>query len=205
MQNQKLKISTRARSIIIGVLLGDGHLEQSPSGKTFRLKVEHSIKQKSYVSWLYRELKSLIPGEIYTRIRNDRKYIGFRTSYLGSLRFYGQQFYVDKKKIIPKLIHKMLNPIALAIWYLDDGSVKSSKHNTYIIHSLGFSLIDLEKVVLVLEQKLNIQARLHKQKDKYYRIYILSQSAQRFTDLVKPIVSEVGGMDYKLVTKMPKK
>lgn len=205
MQNQKIRISRRVRSIIIGLLLGDGHLEKSPNGKTFRLKVEHSIKQKKYVLWLYKELRSLIPGKPYNRIRSGREYVGFRTSYLGNLRFYYHQFYPDGKKIIPKLFHKMIDPISIAIWYLDDGSLKSKKHRTYIIHSLGFSKKDLDRVVFVLKDKFDIQSSLHKQKEKYYRIYILSESSDIFTKIIEPIVFEVEDMNYKLVTKKPKK
>jgi len=62
------------------------------------------------------------------------------------LRFYGQQFYELKKKVIPALIERMLAPLSLAIWFMDDGSRKSAKHKTYIIHSLGYSKDDLLRV-----------------------------------------------------------
>ncbi len=202
MQNQKkIKISDFERSIIVGLLLGDGHLEVSPNGQTFRLKVEHSINQKDYVCWLYGHLSSFIPGEIYQRTKDNKIYVGFRTSYLGNLRFYHHQFYVGKKKRIPPIISKLINPIVLAIWYMNDGSVKSKKHSTYIIHSFGFSKEDLEKVVLVLESKFGIKTKLHLQKGKYYRIYVLSESAREFTRLIKPTVSKIRDMNYKLVTK----
>ena len=46
----------------MGKLLGDGHAETQTDGRTYRLKFEHSYKQKEYVDWLYQELKSIASG-----------------------------------------------------------------------------------------------------------------------------------------------
>jgi hypothetical protein len=54
---KKLKLTKKQKSILVGKILGDGHLETQNKGKTYRLKVEHSIEQKEYVDWLYYELK----------------------------------------------------------------------------------------------------------------------------------------------------
>jgi len=49
-----LRLNKKQKDIIVGLLLGDGHLETQNSGKTFRLKIEHSINQKEYVDMLYK-------------------------------------------------------------------------------------------------------------------------------------------------------
>ena len=51
--DKNLKLSSELREIIVGKLLGDGHLETQNDGKTWRLKIEHSIKQKEYVIHQY--------------------------------------------------------------------------------------------------------------------------------------------------------
>ena len=128
--NGKLKISSRQKQIIIGKLLGDGHLETA-NGKTYRLKIEHSFNQRQYVDWLYRELKSLASAEPKIKLQTingtEYKKYWFNTHYSGSFRFYAQQFYQGKKKIVPKLISHWLTPLALAIWFMDDGSIKSKE------------------------------------------------------------------------------
>jgi len=50
--NKKIKITPKQKQIIIGKILGDGHLE-TVNEKTCRLKIEHSYKQRAYVDWLY--------------------------------------------------------------------------------------------------------------------------------------------------------
>jgi len=45
----RLSLSKRQKEILIGLILGDGHLEKLYTPILGRLKVEHSYKQKDYV------------------------------------------------------------------------------------------------------------------------------------------------------------
>lgn len=206
-KKKDLILSKRQRSIIIGLLLGDGHLETQNKGRTYRLKVEHASAQGEYVQWLFEELREWIPAEkpyIKTR-RNGEVNIGFTTYSHGALRFYGQQFYEGKKKRISKLFEKMIDSLGIAVWFMDDGSRKSLQHRTYNIHTLGFAKDDLGRVVTSLEKKFGLQVSLHAQKGKYWRIYIPSQSVQVFEQMIEKYILPLPSMQYKLVTKMPKK
>ena len=200
-----LKLSKLQRQILIGTLLGDGHLETQDNGRTFRLKVEHSSKQREYVEWLHTNFKDWVRNGIYEKKRIDgREHIGFVTYSHGALRFYAHQFYDGKKKRIPVQIAKLLSPMALAIWYMDDGSWKSNAHKTFIIHTVGFAKEELEKVKGVLKKNFNIEVNLHRQKEKYWRLYVVSDSAERFAELVKSYISLVPSLLYKLGNRMPK-
>ena len=210
-----LNLTKFQREIIVGTLLGDGHLETSDKGKTFRLKIEHSIKQKEYVEWLHNQFKELVHGGIRIWTRSSKfpngstkisEKCGFTTFSLGFLRFYGQQFYQNGTKMIPKMIEKLLTPNSIAIWFLDDGSFKSQKHRTFIIHSHGYTKNEL-KIVQKCFAKLGIKTRLHKQtreKGVFWRIYVLSESAEKFAEMVKPIINQIPSMKYKLGNTLPK-
>ncbi len=204
---KEVKLSRRQREIIVGTLLGDAHLETQNGGRTYRLKVEHSAKQKDYIEWLFSELKPLSAQSQLTRKTrpNGREFYEFRTRSLGALRFYAHQFYDGRKKIVPKMIHKLLkSPLSLAVWFADDGSRKSLKHKTYILHTLAFSKRDLKLLQDALEQNFGIKSRIHKNRTSF-RIYIPSSSALRFTNLVEPYLKHIKSMQHKLVTQMPKK
>jgi recombination protein RecA len=196
---KNLKLSQFQRSILVGLLLGDGHLESVTDNKTYRLKVEHSFKQKEYVDWLYGEFKSFITHEPYVKTKslNGKQFLccGFTTCSSGLFRFYAQQFYFKRKKIIPKTFAKLIDPLALATWFMDDGSFKSIHHKTYIIHSVGYTKHDLQIVQKVLEKKFGIKVVLHMQYDRW-RIYFLSETADRFKKLIEPYV--IPSMKYKL-------
>lgn len=120
----RFKLTLRQKQIIIGKLLGDGCLETT-NGQTCRLKIEHSYNQKEYVDWQYQELESIassmpkikhqtVKGKVYDKY-------WFNTGYSSSLRFYWQQFYQKGRKVVPKLIERWLTPLALAVWFMDDG------------------------------------------------------------------------------------
>ena len=55
-----LKLTKKQKEILVGLILGDGHLETLNNGKTYRLKVEHSLKQREYLDWLYLNFKEWI-------------------------------------------------------------------------------------------------------------------------------------------------
>ena len=63
------KMNQLQRSILVGLLLGDGHLETITRDRTYRLKVEHSLKQKEYVDWLYEQFKDFVSAAPYTKER----------------------------------------------------------------------------------------------------------------------------------------
>ena len=202
-----IKLTKIQRSIIVGLILGDGHLETQDGGRTYRLKVEHSIKQKDYVDWLYAQLENLVSSIPKLKIKNlaGKEYISywFTTYSLGEFRFYAQKFYSNGKKVIPKFVFKLLDPLAIAIWFMDDGSFKSVRHRTFIIHTLGYSKKDLLLIKEVFRSKFGIDLELHRQKRNSFRLYVLSKSADDFKALVNPYIIPV--FRYKLGEHMPKK
>lgn len=194
-----LALTDIQRSILVGTLLGDGHLETQDSGKTYRLKIEHQFVQKDYLEWIYSQFKEWVHSGIRIRIKkNGYTYVLFDTYSHGAFRFYAQQFYESGTKIIPKLIDALLDPMALAIWFMDDGSWKSDRHKTFIIHTLGYNRKDLETVQEVLKMKFGIETSLHQQKKKYWRLYVKSESAKKFRELIEPHTSQIPSMQNKM-------
>ena len=196
-----LKLSEFQRQVLIGTLLGDGCLETQNRGKTYRLKIEHSMTQKDYVDWKYKVFKNFTLSE--PRIHKRMSYGSVRENHCfstvshGSLRFYGQQFYQNNKKVMPVMISKILTPLALAVWFMDDGSIKSKQHRALVIHSQSFNKKDLEKVIEILNKKYKIKSVLRKRKDgNGYVLYLLSETINVFVDLVKEFI--LPSMKYKL-------
>jgi len=209
MQNtkQQLKLNSQQREILVGLLLGDGHLETQNDGRSYRLKVEHSLKQKDYMEWLFKKFQNLSARNalILKKHKDGRKSLEFRTRSLGTFRFYAHQFYDENgKKHVPKQIHKWLKPLSLAIWFADDGSRKSLKHKTLIIHTLAFSKNDLKLLQEALLRNFGIKSALHRNR-KAWRIYIPSESAIIFSQVLNKYLRKFKSMQHKLVTQMPKK
>lgn len=196
---QTLKLTKRQREIIVGTILGDGHLETSNNGRTYRLKTEHALSQKAYVDWLYAELKDWVrtKPQIKEQLVNNKMFskYWFNTYAHGSLRFYGQQFYKQKKKIVPKLIYKWLTPLSLAVWFMDDGSIKSKVHKARIINTQSFTKAEVELLIKTLQDNFGLQSKLRKQPEGY-QIMILAESAEKFAQIIGPYLHD--SMKYKL-------
>ena len=183
-----MKLDEKIRSIIVGTLLGDGHLETQNGGRTWRLKIEHSVKQKTYVDWLYEHLENWVlqPPKEKTKVVKGKTYtnIWFSTVSDGKFRFYGQQFYdKDGKKHVPSRINKMLTPIALAVWFMDDGSAKSRQHKALILNTQCFSKSEQKLLIKTLSEKFEIEANLRPQREGYQ---LIIPRPEKFIELVKP-------------------
>ena len=199
----KLRISLNAeqKEIIAGLMLGDGCLETQNGGKTYRLKIEQSQLHKEYVDWLYAKFKNLVLTEPRIKIKRifEKEYsnYGFQTVSCGQLRFFAHQFYDLnlKRKKIPKIIGKMLTPLALAVWFMDDGQIKSKKHRALMINCQCFSKRDLGLLQEVLLKKFQVETVLRKEKQGF-RIYLLSKTISNFLAAINPYI--ISSMRYKL-------
>ena len=198
-RKKTLKLSKTQREILVGLMLGDGHLETQNDGQTYRLKVEQSLRKEKYALWLYEKFNNFVLTEpkIKDKIRNGvrTKNIYFSTLSHSSFRFYAQQFYVNGKKVIPKFIGKLLTPLSLAVWFMDDGSIKSKNHQAKILNTQCFSQKEVLYLIKILNDKFGIKAKLRRQKDGY-QIYILSGSMTKFRSIIGEYV--IDSMRYKL-------
>lgn len=194
-QQLLLTLNKKQREILIGILLGDAHLETQNNGKTYRLKLGQSEKHKEYLFHLYENFTDWVLTP--PKFKESNKGWYFNTISHGSFRFYGHQFYglQSNKKYIPKLIEKWLTPRALAYWYMDDGSIKSKESKGVIFNTHCFELNDIKRLCDIFESKFKLKAwpRKQKHKDKiYYQIYVSGKSYEQLRLLIYPyLISEM--------------
>ncbi len=96
------------------MLLGDACLETQNDGRTYRLKIEQSLKHQAYLFHLYELFKDWVLTQPRSREVVSKECISenlvFQTVSHSALRFYAQQFYADGRKRVPKLIHNDYTP-----------------------------------------------------------------------------------------------
>ena len=101
-------------------------------------------------------------------------------------------------------IRRWLTPLALAIWFMDDGSAKSKHHRAVILNTQGFSRKDISFLQEALFVNFQIEALPRKQKEGL-QLLIVGQSAEQFYKIVQPYM--LPGFEYKfgaLVNTLPK-
>jgi len=119
------------KGLLLGFVLGDGCLAKV-SKFTADLRFYHSIKQKTYlefkVALLAKTLNCKTP-KIYERHRKDGKVrveANKSTRYFGVLR---RALYRNGRKTLTLSILKRLTDQAVAIWWMDDASVRVRKQD----------------------------------------------------------------------------
>lgn len=165
------------RSIIVGTILGDGHLLKTTRG--YCLRLNHGIKQKEYVDWKHKALES-----IATQPKVYKNSYHFRTVSHPCMPRYRKLFYKDRVKVIPDNLSVLLNPIALAVWIMDDGTNELGYSRCLRINTQCFSIQDQRKLINILQNKFGIKTTLNKDKGKY-RLRIAKENMEKLRSIVK--------------------
>ncbi|TSC91615.1 MAG: homing endonuclease [Parcubacteria group bacterium Licking1014_17] len=184
-------LTATQKAILIGTMLGDGHLEQN--GKGVRLKVDHGMAQKEYVLWKYEVFKNLVPSKprvitsFHKKENKEYRRLHFSTCSNGIFQEWRDMFYKNRIKIVPDNIQEILiEPLSLAVWVMDDG-YKRNDCNALRLNTDIFSYQEQQMLVDCLKMNFGIVAAIHK-KGKTFNIYIPERSSQKFCEIIKPYI-----------------
>lgn len=209
--NPQTPLTRRQNAIIWGNILGDGHLQLSPYGKTVRLTFSHSSKQAEYVKWQFRELKWLCEGISEPTIVSEgteKQYLKCRayTRYLTQLKPFHDLTYVPStkpkrrfEKIVPSNLSNYLkDPEMLMVWYLDDGTLRRDG-GACRLATQGFTLEENEILQNCLKQNFDITTVIEKWPKQKTGLYVPARQAPDFVHLFSStVVREIPSMTYKL-------
>jgi hypothetical protein len=194
-------INKDQEQVILGSLLGDGCISYSGKfSKSARLALHHSIKQLDYLKYKYSIIENLCSTGIRTKLRIDKRkkwknsiMCNCKTRSLEIFTEYRKRWYKDKKTVNKEDVYK-IEPLGLAIWYMDDGCTHCFKNLTrsMCIFSQGFSREDNIILQNMLKEKFNINTVLRKAN----YLYIRTNSQQDFINLIKHYI--IDSMQYKI-------
>ena len=187
LERSNLTIENPLNEIIIGLLLGDGHIQRRSLTGNSRFMYGQSslrIQHLNYFNHVLELFKPYLSKEFklktksFIDIRTNKSYssVNFATLSLPCFNYYKDLFYnSDFLKIVPKNIQNILTPRGLAYWIMDDGSLqnKGLHLNTY-----GFTHQDVLLLKSTLENMFGentLKCSIHKHK-KGERIYIWGES-----------------------------
>ena len=187
--NTEGSLTKEQKSILIGVLLGDGAMRKKTHAL---LEINHSFKQREYVDWLYQKFQNFVDTRPKMRKSNGTRIAyRFTTKSVPVLTTFYDKFFKQKHKIIPDDL--ILTPLTLAVWYMDDGS--RCDEDIYL-NSQQFTKEEQEKLVGMLYIQHHIQASLNKDK-QYLRIRIRKESVKRMMNMISSYI--IPTMRYKLL------
>ena len=196
-KTQFLIVNDKQLEILAGCVLGDGYIF-----KRGAIQIEQGSSQKEYLLWKYNELKDLVsvkPSQVFRIQKSGRVTSSFRFILRQYFRKWRIKIYRNGKKVINDELLKILTPLSLAVWYMDDGCKKNNY--TLIISTDAFSKNSLKKLRNHLRDKWSIRTRVKLKREKtnnkvYERLTIGSHDLVKFVELIRPYI--IPSMQYKI-------
>lgn len=192
---QSIPLTSRQKEILFGSLLGDLCLTKHI--KNYRGVLNHSIKQLDYAQFIYKELNNISGKFRFIKVKASGKIYDECTFNIRpnlELEFLYKNFYENfsKKKDIPFDL-SLLTPLAIAIWFMDDGFLLNNGHSKSLgFSTCNFSLEGLLRLQRHLKDVYNIDTIIRK---NFYLI-VKKQSAITLKNLIQPYI--INSMKYKI-------
>ncbi len=196
-----MRFTTRQKAILAGTLLGDASLQKTGE-KNARLRLEHGGKQKEYLHWKAIQFSQLFDRApeciVRTHPYTKKEYTYWRwqshaTPELGKWR---ALFYPNGAKHIPDMLKKLIKePLALAVWYMDDGYYNPSEKHSFIY--LGrVNGREAEIARQAIKDNFDLKARIYDKKEKGFALFFSVAETKRLHTLIRDNV--IPSMHYKL-------
>lgn len=179
-------------AILLGLLLGNGHIDSKG-----QIHIKHSKKQKEYCEFKAKLVHSICGG---SNIKIKESTDGTNKFKKQSKRF--QQIrkllYSENKKTINNEILNLIQPISIALWWMDKGSVIKSTDSFTLKFFINRSLEESKLIQNYFLSIYNIKWDIIPS-DIIQNKYILSCNDKKFLAIIKDIVSRVKCMQYKII------
>jgi recombination protein RecA len=207
--SQPYRLGPQQRQVVLGSLMGDGNLSPSriPGSLGTRFRMGHGARQIEYLDW-----KASLFGNIGQSRRVNAKAAGFvDLTPLPELAELRQAVYFgDGYKHLSWEYLKALTPLALAVWYCDDGSfqVRAKGLQERTREGSGRSEICVqalspgsrERLVRHLEDTFDLRPRLMEKGSRRVPVLVFGkEETAKLHELIAPYVHP--SMQYKLLER----
>lgn len=194
----QLTLSSIAKSIVLGSLLGDGCLRIYKGYKNAKFSIRHSNPQKEYLEWKVQKLReNEITGTISEAKPDgfslEKKWI-FQSHVKTELtQIYDLTHKIREKKLsIQRRWLNHLTPLALAIWWFDDGSLICGRRRG-VFCTDGFDqkscLLLQAYLKSVCDVSVTVKPIYRKALNKsYYRLWLSTSQLQKLLRIILPEV-----------------
>lgn len=207
---ETMKLSSgELKSAIIGMVMGDACLTLRHKNGNAYLQMSHSENQYDYLIWKKEIVDQIAHCTICVNPQTKDNRI-FTFYHLKSKRHptftkLYRRFYHQNHKCVDEYLVKKISPLALAIMWMDDGTIEHDRTytNLYLCtQSFDFANQFLLKKSLKLKYDLDWnlnKAGKTKSGNMQYRLRLANNHKSKFMDIVRPFVEQIPCMSHKLV------
>lgn len=146
--------------ILLGTLLGDAYIGKLyHRAKSYSIKWEHCLKQEEYALW-----KANNSLDNYSFCKRDR--LDSRTGNIyksitcystkDDYKYYRSLFYKEHKEVSQEILN-MLQPLSIAVWFMDDGNLYYNGNSCHLTLSInGFDNDSIHRIIEYFKNTYNI-------------------------------------------------
>jgi hypothetical protein len=203
-------LSDKQKKICYGALLGDSNLHHRDNGQC-SFKICHCKKQLGYLEWKKNLLLPFIIQDSPTVDNNNS--FGYGSSFIYTsivhqdftdmVGLFYRKIKGKRNRYITMKTLKLLNPLSILIWYLDDGTLTIDKEMR--LCSNAYSLSEHKTMKSYFWKNYRIETKIakftHKHTGKiYYFLRFNVENSKKLRNLFEPFIDEIPEcMRYKLL------
>jgi len=199
------EVSLKQHQIVLGTTLGDGHL--SLKGVNAQMITSCKMPDKQYIDWKFKEVESTgLFRPPFSHIGKSFRVDNYESWRLESRRhpyftgIHSLLYYQGRKKLTKPLLEQ-LEPLGLAVWYMDDGNL--SHQRTPRISLAGFPEEEVALTRDILGEKFGLNFRLSKSiggilHRERWTLRMNSKESHEFFHLIGEYISEIPCMSRKI-------
>jgi len=179
-------------SVIIGCLLGDSCINSTGQFSSTGSKIH-----KDYIEYKH----SILGGKIvnsWSDYKNEYSNLRINHGTNEQTKKLRELVYIKNKKNI-KFLMKNLDTVALAFWFMDDGSWNN--YGSSFFHTEGFSLEEQKLIVKTLKNKFGLRSEIKQRSGKphLFNIKLKKEATNKLFALIAPYIHN--SMKYKISEK----
>ena len=177
--------------VCLGSFFGDGCILKTSRNNIYRLGLGHTEKQLPYLLWKMNFFATTVQKDLNVVLPTTAEIKG--SSFISSLSYsvHTKSFGLVKEFTVDD-VYKM-NALALAVWVMDDGSIKArSKSNKILgitISTNSFTYKENLMFVDMLKANFGLEAVVGKDRE-YFELNFRTKDSARLLQIIKPYVND---------------
>jgi hypothetical protein len=190
-------LTKRAKQLMLGMSIGDGHVNKDGTS----LQIAHSKKQLAFC----KAKAELLGKELGRTIEvHEKNYNGFDTCRFQVsnryFKFVRKWLYPNNKKTLKLSILRRLSNEAIALWYMDDGSLYSKKKDgiphcyELVISCCTESIEEAQMICDFFLERYEVKMTVKRDK-KRFSVRCGTRNARKLISVLLPYCLD--GMEYK--------
>lgn len=195
--SRRPNLSHWQRSVLVGTLLGDGCLAKH--GRFHRLHIKHKAAHRALAEFKRSVFGDFVSMELheFDQVLGEKRHpcVQFATRTHPVFSEWRRRFYRGRRKVVPEDIDRWMTPLALAVWFMDDGS---ADHWGVTFQTHSFRVEEVELLVTVLKERFDLSANPRKNRGGWV-LYVSAASMSRFCEIVRPHI--LPGFVYKMTPR----